>query len=173
MGYVLHSYLCAVFYTLPWKIQPIRVQESNWILNGITSNIPIMPLYFLWQLAQNSYSTLSHGILVNLLLTRGEGWGILAQGCDSMDWAQLGHLQKWPEGEYFSVRLILKQGNKYSLLYEHKLCLVNWIYQLLTTNKTQPKIISIETVCMQNPNQKGISIRMLKFTSRLQDYPAV
>ena len=85
MGYVLHSYLCAVFYTLPWKIQPIRVQESNWILNGITSNIPIMPLYFLWQLAQNSYSTLSHGILVNLLLTRGEGWGILAQGCDSMD----------------------------------------------------------------------------------------
>ena len=30
------------FYTMPWKIQPIRIQESRCIVDGITSNLPIM-----------------------------------------------------------------------------------------------------------------------------------
>ena len=31
-----------VFYTMPQKIQPIRIQESRFIFDGITSNLPIM-----------------------------------------------------------------------------------------------------------------------------------
>ena len=35
-------YFHSTFYTMPWKIQPIRIQESCCILDGMTSNLPIM-----------------------------------------------------------------------------------------------------------------------------------
>ena len=30
------------FYTIPWKMQPIRLQESHCMFNSMTSNLPIM-----------------------------------------------------------------------------------------------------------------------------------
>jgi hypothetical protein len=65
---------------MPWKIQPIKVQESRCIVDGITPNLPIVRCAYVnlfvlatvfsmaWYKIENSYRKLSRGIPWNIPL---------------------------------------------------------------------------------------------------------